>query len=92
MYENRLNENRLFEILNELFTSFGYASPSPNEPWVYNEDSDDDSLPDLSDSFEILNGNDRLLSYASPNPNEAPVYNEDDSNGDSDDDSLPELS
>ena len=68
MYENRLNENRLFEILNELFTSFGYASPSPNEPWVYNEDSDDDSLPELSDSFEILNGNDRLLSYASPNP------------------------
>ena len=92
MYENRLNENRLFEILNELFTSFGYASPSPNEPWVYNEDSDDDSLPELSDSFEILNGNDRLLSYASPNPNEAPVYNENDSNGDSDDDSLPELS
>ena len=68
MYENRLNENRLFEILNEVFTSFGYASPSPNEPWVYNEDSDDDSLPELSDSFEILNGNDRLLSYASPNP------------------------
>jgi hypothetical protein len=83
MYENRLNENRLFEILNELFTSYGYASPNPNEAWVYNEDnsngdSDDDSLPELED----------LLSYgyASPNPNEAPVYNEDNSNGDSDDD------
>jgi len=53
MYENRLNENRLFEILNELFTSFGYASPNPNEAPVYNEDdsigdSDDDSLPELS--------------------------------------------